>query len=116
MESYGFGDLTLLLAIPVIGALLLTLLPRQSNDSAFSLALLSAGAAFLWSLKIFIKFDGSNGAMQLVERVAWMPSFGIDYIRRYRRHQYFPGLADNACSCRWRSWLHGRCRTKSKSI
>ena len=80
MESYGFGDLTLLLAIPVIGALLLTLVPRRQTVLLFSLALLSAGAAFLWSLKIFTEFEGSNGAMQLMERVAWMPTFGIHYI------------------------------------
>jgi NADH:ubiquinone oxidoreductase subunit 4 (subunit M) len=114
MESYGFGDLTLLLAIPVIGALLVALLPRRQTIVLFSLALLSAGAAFLWSLKIFIKFDGSNGAMQLMEREAWMPSLAFN-ISSVSMHQYFPVLLTTLLR-RWRSWLPGRCRTKSKSI
>ena len=80
MAAYGFGDLTLLLAIPVIGALLLSLLPRRQTMALFSLALLSAGAAFLWSVKIFSRFDGGNGSMQFMERVPWMPNFGIQYI------------------------------------
>jgi NADH-quinone oxidoreductase subunit M len=80
MTAYGFGDLTLLLALPVIGALSLVLLPRRQTIALFSLALLSASAALLWSVKIFSRFDGNNGAMQLMERVAWMPNFGIQYI------------------------------------
>ncbi|MDP9130031.1 MAG: Fe-S-binding domain-containing protein, partial [Candidatus Binatota bacterium] len=80
MSAQGFADLTLLLAIPVIGAAVLVFLPRRQSAGLFSIALLASTAAFLWSLKILARFDGTNGEMQLVERVAWMPAFGIQYI------------------------------------
>ncbi len=80
MTATGFGDLTLLLAIPVLGAVLLLCWPRRQSTALFSLALCASAGAFLWSLNIFNLFDASNGDMQLVERVAWMPNFGIHYI------------------------------------
>jgi len=80
MSAQGFGDLTLLLAIPVVGAAALLFLPRRQTAGLFSIALIASAATFLWSLKILDRFDGSNGEMQLVERVAWMPAVGIQYI------------------------------------
>ena len=79
-SAQGFGDLTLLLAIPVIGAAVLLCLPRRQSAGLFTVALITGGIAFLWSLKILGRFDGSNGEMQLIERVSWMPAVGIEYI------------------------------------
>jgi len=69
----------MLLAIPVIGAAILMLMPRRQTGALFSLALLASGLAFFWSVYIFNRFDGANGEMQLRERVPWMPGFGIEY-------------------------------------
>ncbi len=80
MTATGFGELTLLLAIPVFGAALLLCLPRRQNATLFSLALGASAGNFLWSLQILNLFDPSDGNMQFVERVAWMPNFGIQYI------------------------------------
>jgi NADH-quinone oxidoreductase subunit M len=80
MAAHGFGILSALLAIPVIGAALLLFLPRRRTGTLFAVALSAAGGGFLWSLQIFNFFDAGNGAMQLIERVPWMPSFGIQYI------------------------------------
>ncbi|HLN85271.1 MAG TPA: hypothetical protein VK200_02390, partial [Candidatus Limnocylindrales bacterium] len=80
MTATGFGDLTLLLAIPVLGAALLLFLPRRHSAALFSVALCTSAGDFLWSLRIFNLFDASNGDMQLVERVAWLPNFGIQYL------------------------------------
>jgi NADH-quinone oxidoreductase subunit M len=80
MTATGFGELTLLLAIPVLGAALLLFMPRRQSGALFFLALVASAADFLWSLKIFNLFDPSNGDMQLVERMPWMPNFGINYI------------------------------------
>jgi NADH-quinone oxidoreductase subunit M len=77
---FAFGDLSLLLAIPVIGAALLLLVPRRQTQALFSVALLASALAFLWSLKVFNLFDGATGEMQLVERIPWMPAFGIEYL------------------------------------
>jgi NADH-quinone oxidoreductase subunit M len=69
----------MLLAIPVSGAAILMLMPRRQTGALFSLALLASGLAFFWSVNIFNLFDGTNGEMQLRERVPWMPGFGIEY-------------------------------------
>ena len=80
MSALAIGNLTLLLAIPVIGAVLIALLPRRSAQALFSAALIASGINFLWSIKILSGFDGGSGAMQFLERIPWMPSFGIEYI------------------------------------
>ena len=79
MAIMTIGNLSLLLAIPVIGALLLALVPRHRSSTLFGIALLAGGVNFLCSLVTFQRFDGGNGGMQLVERVPWIPAFGIEY-------------------------------------
>jgi len=79
MFGLAIGHLSVLLAIPVLGAGLLMFAPRQRH-ALFTIALLVSGLDFLWSVKIFALFDGANGDMQLVESLRWMPSFGINYI------------------------------------
>ncbi|HEX6176629.1 MAG TPA: NADH-quinone oxidoreductase subunit M [Candidatus Binatia bacterium] len=74
------GEITLLLLLPLIGALVLLLIPRQQRQTLFTLALLSSIAAFIWSLRLFQAFDAGAGEMQFVERIPWMPAFGIGYI------------------------------------
>jgi NADH-quinone oxidoreductase subunit M len=74
------GTLSLLLAIPVIGAVMLLLVPRRQTKTLFTIALVASSVNFLWSLSILNQFDGGNGEMQLVERLPWMPGFGIEYI------------------------------------
>jgi NADH-quinone oxidoreductase subunit M len=80
MSGIAFGNLTLLLLIPVVGAAVLLLVPRRQTGALFFFALLASVADFLWSLNILAAFDGANGEMQLIERIAWMPAFGIEYI------------------------------------
>ncbi len=80
MAAFALGNLSLLLAIPVIGAMLLVLIPRQKSKAHFTCALLFTSLAFLWSLTILNQFDGAKGEMQLVERVPWMRFYGIEYL------------------------------------
>jgi NADH-quinone oxidoreductase subunit M len=80
MSALALGHLSMLLAVPVIGAALLLLMPRRNTQALFSLALLASAIDFLWSLKVLHLFDGSSGEMQLVERIPWIPGFGIWYI------------------------------------
>ncbi|HEX9147147.1 MAG TPA: proton-conducting transporter membrane subunit, partial [Candidatus Binatia bacterium] len=81
MMTTGFphGDLTVLLAIPVVGALALLLFPRRQRQLLFAVALIASLLNFLWSLEILGQFDGTKGEMQLIERVPWMPFYGIEY-------------------------------------
>jgi len=80
MPGIVIGDLTLLLLIPVVGAAVLLLVPRRLTGALFFVALAASGLGFAWSLKILAAFDGAKGEMQLIERIAWMPGFGIGYI------------------------------------
>ena len=80
MPGIAIGDLTLLLLIPVIGAAVLLLVPRRLTGALFFFALAASGVGFAWSLKILAAFDGAKGEMQLIERIAWMPGFGIEYL------------------------------------
>jgi NADH-quinone oxidoreductase subunit M len=80
MLAFASGNLSLLLAIPVIGAVVLMLIPRRNTQALFTCALFFTGLAFLWSLNILGQFDGTQGEMQLVERVPWMRFYGIQYL------------------------------------
>ncbi len=80
MFGLAIGHLSILLAIPVLGAGLLMFMPRRQTHGLFAVALFASALDFLWSVKIFALFDGINGDMQLVESLRWMPSFGINYI------------------------------------
>jgi NADH-quinone oxidoreductase subunit M len=79
MAAFPLGNLSLLLAIPVVGALALMLVPRRGTSTLFACALLFTSLDFLWSLNILNQFDGANGEMQLIERVSWMRFYGIEY-------------------------------------
>jgi NADH-quinone oxidoreductase subunit M len=80
MSQLAPGDISLLLLLPLIGAVVLLLIPRQQRQTLLTLALLASIAAFVWSLRLFQTFDTGAGEMQFVERIPWMPAFGIGYI------------------------------------
>jgi NADH-quinone oxidoreductase subunit M len=76
MKTFPF--LTLLTLIPLVGGVAALLASSQSKLSqriAFVTSLLAlAGAVLLWTA-----FDTSQAGWQFVERLAWVPSLGIDY-------------------------------------
>ncbi len=80
MSQIAFGSLSFLLLIPLIGALVLLLIPREQKQALFNTSFIFSLVAFLWSVKILNGFDGGTGEMQMVERVPWMPAYGIDYL------------------------------------
>jgi len=74
------GDLSMLLIIPVIGALILLLISKRQTGVLFTVAFVASLADFAWSLNILNEFNGAKGEMQLIERVPWMPGYGIEYL------------------------------------
>ena len=72
--------LSLLLLIPFLGALVITLLPGDRSSEFFrrfsSVVLLVQSVA---SFALLLPFDASEGGLQLVEHVSWLPSIGLDY-------------------------------------
>lgn len=71
--------LTLTLFLPLAGALLVALVPKEAVRATRVLTLLVTLAAFGTSLGILGRFDPANGGFQLVERAAWIPSAGAAY-------------------------------------
>jgi NADH-quinone oxidoreductase subunit M len=71
--------------IPIIGAVLLYLIPVFSEKSdgegklSRSFALLVTVGTFVVSLVVLGRFDGSNTQVQLAEHISWIPQFGINY-------------------------------------
>ncbi|AMY11683.1 NADH-quinone oxidoreductase subunit M [Luteitalea pratensis] len=77
-----FPLLTLTVFAPLLGALLLLVLPNQNgerNGLVRGIALGISLVVFALTLAVWRAFDGSSADFQLVERVPWIPAFGIDY-------------------------------------
>jgi NADH-quinone oxidoreductase subunit M len=66
--------------MPLAGALTLLFVSQGQTRRLFVTALLFSLLTFFWSLRIFGGFDPAQGEMQFLERVSWMPAFGIEYI------------------------------------
>ena len=72
-------DLSLLVFLPTLGALALLFIPRRQNFALFKAALGVSLLAFFESLWILYRFDPGVAEMQLVERLRWIPAYGIEY-------------------------------------
>ena len=74
--------LTLSWVVPLAGAVLLLLVGNadgRRNGLVRWLALAFSLAAFAVTLGLWIWFDPASADFQFVERVPWIPAFGIDY-------------------------------------
>ncbi len=74
--------LTLSWVLPLVGAILLLFVGNtdgRNNGLIRNAALGLSLAVFAVTLGIWARFDPGSADFQLVERVAWIPAFGIDY-------------------------------------
>ena len=71
--------LTTLIAIPLIGSVVVFLLPAAKAALAKLVSLGFAVATLLGTALIAIGMDNSTGALQLVESYDWIPAFGISW-------------------------------------
>jgi NADH-quinone oxidoreductase subunit M len=71
--------LTVLIFLPLAGALFLVFLPRRSESLIRNATLAVTLAEFLLSLLVVLGFDASTAAMQFVQRTDWLPLYGISY-------------------------------------
>jgi len=69
--------LTLITFLPLAAGLLVFLMP--SKNIARTTALVFALIEFVVSLLILPNFDGTSHQLQLVEKIPWLPSFGVNY-------------------------------------
>jgi NADH-quinone oxidoreductase subunit M len=79
----GIGLLSVVTFTPLVGALLILLISRGTEEEVARQsregALFASIGTFAISLGIWVQFDPATPDFQLVERVSWIPAFGIDY-------------------------------------
>jgi NADH-quinone oxidoreductase subunit M len=75
----GFGILSLLLAVPLVGAIVLASIPDQFEKAIKGFAIGFSAVVFMISLTLLGRFDSGTFHMQLVESVPWIPQLGITY-------------------------------------
>ena len=71
--------LSLQIFLPLLGALLILAVPKASDNAARIIALVTSLIVFALSLVMLTRFDGSNTAMQFVEKAEWFPAIGLSY-------------------------------------
>lgn len=71
---------TVLLAIPVAGALLTLVLPKNNTAVVRWFALLVSLAAFAVSLVMYAGFDSSNSGFQMIHQFSWIENLNIKYV------------------------------------
>ncbi|MEW5981953.1 MAG: NADH-quinone oxidoreductase subunit M [Acidobacteriota bacterium] len=74
--------LTLIIALPFAGALLLLPVGNRDNrrERFFHVAALAVSLVELaLTLVLWTRFDATRGDFQMVERIEWIPAFGIQY-------------------------------------
>ncbi|MCP6756039.1 hypothetical protein NL533_30920, partial [Klebsiella pneumoniae] len=71
--------LTTILCIPLAGALNVMLHPKEAARTIKITGLALSLLAFVASVALFFMFDGTNGGMQFVEKVPWIPGLDISY-------------------------------------
>ena len=71
--------LSILVFLPLVGALVLAVLPRGREGLIKGGAVALGAIEFLLSLQLYFGFDSAAPGMQFVERYAWIPAFGIHF-------------------------------------
>lgn len=71
--------LTLLIFLPLAGAVGVALIPRTREDLIRRTGLAASLAALLAAAWLFARFDGSSAGFQFVHSAAWVPALGIGY-------------------------------------
>jgi NADH-quinone oxidoreductase subunit M len=72
--------LTLLIFTPTLGALFLGFMPAGEPQGHRRAALAFSLVPLAMSLVVLGRFDPSRGDFQMVERHAWLPDFGVQYL------------------------------------
>ncbi|HXV27578.1 MAG TPA: NADH-quinone oxidoreductase subunit M, partial [bacterium] len=65
--------------IPLAGAFLILLIPRENESRIRSVALICTGLSFLITLSCLLRFQIGNPGYQFLHRIEWIPSLGIAY-------------------------------------
>jgi NADH-quinone oxidoreductase subunit M len=74
-----FPILSVLLFLPLAGALVVAAMPKDAIKSARVFALLTSIATLAVAAGVLVRFDKANPGFQMVQAVRWIPSSGAAY-------------------------------------
>jgi NADH-quinone oxidoreductase subunit M len=79
MNPSAFPLLSLITFFPLLGVGFLIFLDREKKETIRWVTLIITLAEFLFSLPLFFHFRLDTAAMQFVEKVPWIPEYGVQY-------------------------------------
>lgn len=79
MNQAYFPLLSILLILPVVGAVLVALLPRERENLVKGAAFVTTLVVFALSLVLYFNFQSRVSGFQFEEVRAWIPGLNIDY-------------------------------------
>ena len=81
MEWFDNGwGISLVVFVPLVGALALLLVPKKDEETTKWLALLTSLVSLFFAVVAAFRFDyGDAGALQLGTKLDWIPAIGSDY-------------------------------------
>ncbi|MFQ6619001.1 MAG: NuoM family protein, partial [Fidelibacterota bacterium] len=71
--------LTWVTFFPVLGALIILLIPRDKENTIKIVAAVATGVQLWLAIQLFLAFDKTSTEMQFVEHYTWIKSFNIEY-------------------------------------
>ncbi len=71
--------LTVLIAVPALGAVLLLFLPRENGQLIKHVTFAVTLVEFVLSIPVLTNFNGATAAFQFVHKVPWIPAYGVSY-------------------------------------
>jgi len=75
----GIPLLTLITFFPMVGVVVLLFLDKEKKETIRRVTLGISLLEFLFSLPLFFSFRLDTAAMQFVEKVPWIPEYGVTY-------------------------------------
>ena len=79
MNQLGLPILSLLVFLPIVGAIVVALLPRERTDLVRGIAFACTLLVFVASLALWVTFRPGAPGFQFEEQAVWVPGFGIGY-------------------------------------
>jgi NADH-quinone oxidoreductase subunit M len=79
MSGWDESAITITTLLPVAGALVIIMVPKEKDRLVRALGILFTGAALVLSVAIAIGFDYGKPGLQYVLDVSWIPSIGARY-------------------------------------